>query len=346
MVLLYQIVAFTATSILSVISNALVILVVGFTPSLRTATNLILVSLSMADLQFGALYLPMRLSAMFEAPWTKVILYCQIEHGFLLLNQSASMLNVTLMALDRYASLYYPFVYQRLTEKKWLKALMIGAIWFVCIFYAFSPALGIGSSNLKGNRQKTGTCGFHESMDDKYLFFSTIFIFLASLVVVTWLHIKTFMLARRHMINIAAHNINTNCIGAEEIERPTQVTEAWTDDPSFIATSYNSASDHDGVKRKQKKRNQLLAMEIKALKVIATVIIFLYICWLPIILVRIIYATCKFSCDILTFQRVAIVINFANSFLNPVIYFSRYSGYREALKRLFKRFKHSCFSDT
>ena len=72
---------------------------------LRTATNYLIVSLSVADLLIGMVVMPFAISLeMREGHWTYGNVWCDVWHSFDVLASTASILNLSVVSLDRSVS--------------------------------------------------------------------------------------------------------------------------------------------------------------------------------------------------------------------------------------------------
>ena len=193
--------------ILIITGNLLVITTVTFTRSLHSTSNLLIASLSVADLCVGLLTVPFRVSEIFKAHWTTTIEYCRISHGLVLFNLSASMFHITVIAIDRYLAAFHPFKYNAVSNNKRSIWLGIALTWLISILIAFLPAMGLGASSLSGERKLSGICIFAETLHSNYLLVYACCIFFGSFMVVTLLYGRIFILAREHIKKIAALDV-------------------------------------------------------------------------------------------------------------------------------------------
>ena len=195
-------------SLLTVLGNGLVIFTIAITPSLQTVSNMIVVSLGCADLSVGLFVLPLRMSEVLQASLSTTIEYCRFSHGFSLLNLSASVFSITILAIDRFLAINYPFKYQRLAENKKICVIVIITVWVTAIVIAFLPVMGPGAGKNSGKRRLEGLCIFSETLDGKYLLFYSALMVFVSFLIITVLYIKIFIVARRHVQRIAILHID------------------------------------------------------------------------------------------------------------------------------------------
>ena len=99
-----------------IIGNLLVIIAIFFEYSLQCVQNWFVASLALADLAVGVLIMPFSLSQEVVGYWLFGEAWCQIHQSLDVLFCTASILNITLISLDRYWSItsavkvYYMFI--------------------------------------------------------------------------------------------------------------------------------------------------------------------------------------------------------------------------------------------
>ena len=88
-----------------IIGNLLVIIAIFFEYSLQCVQNWFVASLALADLAVGVLIMPFSLSQEVVGYWLFGEAWCQIHQSLDVLFCTASILNITLISLDRYWSI-------------------------------------------------------------------------------------------------------------------------------------------------------------------------------------------------------------------------------------------------
>lgn len=128
-VLLYTLLSFLA--VLTVALNLLVVLSISHFKQLHTPTNLLLLSLAIADLLVGLLVMPVETVRITEPCWIMGELMCALSYivGFTL--TSASVGNMVLISADRYVAICYPLQYSRRITRSRVEVT-------VCLCWAFS----------------------------------------------------------------------------------------------------------------------------------------------------------------------------------------------------------------
>ena len=88
-----------------IVGNLLVIIAIFFEYSLQCVQNWFVASLALADLAIGVLIMPFSLSQEVVGYWLFGEAWCQIHQALDVLLCTASILNITLISLDRYWSI-------------------------------------------------------------------------------------------------------------------------------------------------------------------------------------------------------------------------------------------------
>ncbi|XP_019644432.1 PREDICTED: beta-2 adrenergic receptor-like isoform X1 [Branchiostoma belcheri] len=123
--------------LLTVIGNVLVILAVTCHRKLRTVTNFLIVSLACADLSVGITVLPFAATNDILGYWPFGG-YCDVWVSFDVLNSTASILNLVVIAFDRFLAITAPFTYHtRMTERT--AGILIATVWGISLVMSFLP---------------------------------------------------------------------------------------------------------------------------------------------------------------------------------------------------------------
>ncbi|XP_022781903.1 histamine H2 receptor-like [Stylophora pistillata] len=99
--------------VLIIASNIVVIALVFWKESLRTLTNIILVSLAVSDLMSGLVGIPL----LFACPFSKIIYPCIASVLFMRFTTVSTVLHFVLVASDRYAMIIYSMRYNALVTR-------------------------------------------------------------------------------------------------------------------------------------------------------------------------------------------------------------------------------------
>ncbi|XP_072515658.1 trace amine-associated receptor 13c-like [Salminus brasiliensis] len=101
---------------------------------LHTPTNLLLLSLAVADLLVGMFVMPVKIMQLIDSCWYLGKMACSVSEIIIGLSVLASLCNLVFIAVDRYMAISDPLHYcSRVTVLKTSVCIILG--WTLCIFY-------------------------------------------------------------------------------------------------------------------------------------------------------------------------------------------------------------------
>lgn len=178
--------------IITIFGNTLTLVAIISCKSLRTTANLLVISLAISDLTVAVGVMPLSLLKELTPAGTLGHPLCDIWVSLDVLCCTASILNLCVIALDRFWSISYPFSYNdKRTPRRML--MMISAVWVLSTTISIAPLLGWKTPKEK----QFPSC--QVSQDKYYTIFSTFgafFIPMTIMLVVYWL---IFLEARRRI---------------------------------------------------------------------------------------------------------------------------------------------------
>uniref|UniRef100_A0A671S8W3 G-protein coupled receptors family 1 profile domain-containing protein n=1 Tax=Sinocyclocheilus anshuiensis TaxID=1608454 RepID=A0A671S8W3_9TELE len=125
---------FSLLSACTVFLNLLVIISISHFKKLHTPTNLIILSLAVADLLIGLIIMPVDAIKLIKTCWYFGDTYCGLFVITLGLLLSTSLSNLVLIAVDRYVAVCHPLQYpQKITTTKTLISICVS--WCCCSLY-------------------------------------------------------------------------------------------------------------------------------------------------------------------------------------------------------------------
>uniref|UniRef100_A0A8C1URX6 G-protein coupled receptors family 1 profile domain-containing protein n=1 Tax=Cyprinus carpio TaxID=7962 RepID=A0A8C1URX6_CYPCA len=137
----------------TVFLNLLVIISISHFKKLHTPTNLIILSLAVADLLIG-LVMPIEATRLIEMCWYFGDTFCGLYSIFMCMLLSASLSNLVLIAADRYVAVCHPLLYpQKITMTKTLISICL--IWACSSTYNTSFVISNGYFDIP---RKTHMC--------------------------------------------------------------------------------------------------------------------------------------------------------------------------------------------
>ncbi|XP_073771291.1 trace amine-associated receptor 13c-like [Danio rerio] len=145
---------FSLLSAWTVFLNLLVIISISHFKKLHTPTNMIILSLAVADLLVGLVVMPVEAIKLTETCWYFGDTLCDLFMIIMGLTVSASLCNLVIIAVDRYVAVCHPLIYpQKITSTKIL--ISISLCWFCSLTY--NAGYFISGRYFKIN-QSPGTC--------------------------------------------------------------------------------------------------------------------------------------------------------------------------------------------
>ncbi|NP_001076562.1 trace amine associated receptor 14h [Danio rerio] len=201
-VILY--VAAAAVALLTVCGNLLVIISVSHFKQLHTPANILILSLAASDLLVGVFVIPLYLSWIIESCWTSGLLMCSIFKFVNFQATSVSVHTVSLIAVDRFLALSFPFFY---SEKISLNVNCIAAL----LNWLFSLIYNVTLLYVNGNFTDVvcpGVCvsvvGVVSSIVDLLL----VFVMPCILIIILYTHV--FVIAKKHATAIRALQVHNS----------------------------------------------------------------------------------------------------------------------------------------
>ena len=137
-----QSIIFLILNIAAFVGNLLVCLAIYRNPSLRTVTNNFILSLALTDLLMAVVVMPVYTVSSLLDRWIGGEVFSQIISCCALLAGNTSVLNVTLLAINRYFRVVRPQMYRNIYSKK-SSAMMAVVTWVVTlVLFGSFPLLG------------------------------------------------------------------------------------------------------------------------------------------------------------------------------------------------------------
>uniref|UniRef100_A0A8C7DLK8 G-protein coupled receptors family 1 profile domain-containing protein n=1 Tax=Oncorhynchus kisutch TaxID=8019 RepID=A0A8C7DLK8_ONCKI len=125
---------FSLISAVTVFLNLLVIISISHFKQLHTTTNLLILSLAVADLLVGLIVIPVTTVALMESCWGFGKYFCVFQIYITFLCSSLSLGNLVLISIDRYVAVCDPLLYHsKITTTRMICCIFI--TWCCCIIY-------------------------------------------------------------------------------------------------------------------------------------------------------------------------------------------------------------------
>ncbi|KFW11789.1 5-hydroxytryptamine receptor 5A, partial [Fulmarus glacialis] len=243
---------------------------------------------------------------------------CQVWISFDVLCCTASIWNVTAIALDRYWSITRHLEYT-LRIRRRISNIMIALTWALSAFISLAPLLfGWGETYSEDSEE----C--QVSQEPSYTIFSTFGAFYLPLCVVLFVYWKIYKAAKFRIGSRQSNSITPITPEALEVKEAAQ-------QPQMVFTVRHATVTFqtDGDTWREQK-------EKKAALMVGILIGVFVLCWIPFFITELINPLC--SCDIPPiWKSIFLWLGYSNSFFNPLIYTAFNKNYNNAFRNLFFR---------
>ncbi|XP_056620933.1 trace amine-associated receptor 13c-like [Triplophysa dalaica] len=277
--------------IVTILGNSVVIISIAHFRQLQTPTNILVMSLALADLLLGVMVMPLSIIRSVTGCWYYGDAVCLLHSSFDLFLTSVSILHLVCIAFDRYQAVCHPLQYPtRVTIPiAWIMVLLS---W--CMIALYSYGLLYSKANVEGmdeflkSRYCVGSCSLY--FNALWSVLDTLITFFLPCCVMIGLYVRIFVVAQKHLKEIGESNLR----------------------------------EHES-KLKGSQRS-----ERKAAKTLGVVVGAFILCWLPFFVNSLIDPYINFSTPPVLFE-VFVWLGYLNSALNPVIYGLFYPWFRKTL---------------
>lgn len=280
----------------TLLGNGLVVGAIVSFPRLRSVTNYFVGSLAVADLAVAVLVLPHSVLYGIWGRWTFGWAMCYFWMSCDVMCCTASILNLCVIAVDRYLAITEPLTYPGRFPSRH-PGLVIAGVWACSAAISFGPIFaGWFADATVRLYEDSPDCGLH--VNQVYAVVSSMTSFYCPLVVMVIVYTRIFSIARRQSKEIV------------KLEK------------SLDRNGYRS---HAQVRRNFR--------DLKAIKTLGTLMGLFCISWLPFFVVYIVRPFC--GCHISKHLDQTITwFGYCNSFFNPCVYALINRDFRVAYRRL------------
>lgn len=342
-----------ALILFTIIGNCLVCISVGIVKRLQTPSNLLIVSLAVADLLVAILVMPLSATLQIFQAWVLGPSVCSIWTTTDVLLCTASILNLCMISVDRYLVITRPFQYaMKRTPKR--MAIMIFFVWAVSAVVSIPPVLGWQKDHAPYQ------CSISE--DIGYQIYATLCAFYLPLIVMIFVYFKIWLVSSRIAKAEARSKVGSFDkdealqLGGRTSNEMLQLGRASRDSDAsqFLPNGsllgvkgqqHNGSGDGDdasleilhksteGCERLRRRRFTIRSLipratsrlssskERKATKTLGIIMGCFTLCWLPFFILALVKTFCGEACVVpIWLDSILWWLGYANSFLNPVIY--------------------------
>ncbi|KAM5255192.1 5-hydroxytryptamine receptor 5A [Ctenodactylus gundi] len=283
----------------------------------RVPHNLV-ASMAISDVLVAALVMPLSLvHELSGRRWQLGRRLCQVWVACDVLCCTASIWNVTAIALDRYWSITRHLDYT-LRARKRVSNVMIALTWALSAAISLAPLLfGWGETYV----ERAGQC--QVSREPSYTVFSTVGAFYLPLCVVLFVYWKIYKAAK---LRVGSRKTNR----VSPVPEPVQVKD--TGQPHMVFTARPAAVTFQMTEgatwREQRERRAAL--------MVGVLIGVFALCWVPFFVTELLGPLCAWDTPAL-WKSVFLWLGYSNSLFNPLVYTAFNRSYSSALRSCFSR---------
>ncbi|XP_050995387.1 trace amine-associated receptor 13c-like [Labeo rohita] len=276
---------------MTILGNLVVIISIAHFKQLQTPTNILVMSLALADLLLGLVVMPFSMIRSVDGCWYYGDAFCLLHSTFDLFLTSVSIFHLIFIAIDRHQAVCYPLQYPtRITiPVAWV---MVMISWSMAALYSYG--LVYSKANVEGMDEFIesiyclGSCALH--FNALWSVLDTLLTFFLPCSVMIGLYARIFVVAKKHIRIIGEANQHEN--------------------ENMFKTSRRS--------------------ERKAAKTLGVVVGAFILCWLPFFINSIMDPYINFSTPFILFDAFG-WLGYMNSTINPIIYGLFYPWFRKTL---------------
>ena len=290
----------------SVIGNITLFVIFTRKSTLRTISNGFLLNLAFADLLVSVLNMPITVVTIIEQEWIFGETACVFLGFTTMLSFVSSVMSLAMIAINRYYYVVrwrtYPAIFTR------IKSVMFGAaVWLISSLISLPPLFGWAEYRFIPGKSY---CFVFWPSDVYYMYFMLTICFFGPLIAVSLSYFYIFKFTREAKRRVHQHRNTT---------KPHEEADPAND--------------------RNKKRFRMSREEIKITNTLLIVVACFVICWAPFAITMFIDVyyprPLPRTIDIST-----LLLGYANSMCNPVVYGVRNQTFRSELTRQFR----ACFS--
>ncbi|XP_053608665.1 G-protein coupled receptor moody-like [Plodia interpunctella] len=350
--------------------NLITIIALARCKKVHNATALFIINLSLSDLLFCCLELPMAATTFWAKSWVFGITMCRVfpmaKYGLV----AVSLFSITAITINRYIIISHPMLYTKIYTKRNL-ILMVMAIWLFCIsamIPMWTEAWGRFSLD-----PKIGSCtiikDIHDRSPKKYLF---VIAFVIPGLTITFCYARIFFIVKRvtkrshssynvnrcvtESIAIDINSARTSTLANIKISNPKMyirhlqclsTPSSENSSCSGVETPENDiesdlnrkrTSTIDKIRKAFINRRPTLSpkpnlptrKDKKLRTMIVAIMLAFFLCHLPISLIKIFFEFTNHT----SLKIVSYVLIFLTTCVNPIIYVVMSNEYRQAYKDL------------
>ena len=237
------IIACTLIILGTIVGNVLVCIAVSIVKKLQTPSNLLIVSLAVADLLVAIAVMPLALVYKLMGVWRLGQELCDMWTSLDVLLCTASILNLCMISVDRYFVITRPFDYA-MKRTPALMALMIVSVWILSALISIPPLFGWKSDI------KEDACELSQAIS--YQFYATIGAFYLPLTVMIIIYYRIYAVSAR----IHKKEMQTTPNEPKHLKNSSSFNSTTTGPLNTISGTKAASSVDAAVRSQRKKRKE------------------------------------------------------------------------------------------
>ncbi|XP_056620923.1 trace amine-associated receptor 13c-like [Triplophysa dalaica] len=200
-----------SATIVTILGNSVVIISIAHFKQLQTPTNILVMSLALADLLLGVMVMPLAVVRFVSGCWYYGDAVCLLHSSFDLFLTSVSIFHLIFIAIDRYQAVCHPLQYptQVTIPIAWVMVLLS---WSLAALYSYG--LLYSKANIEGLDEFLasvyciGGCTLY--FNALWSVLDTLFTFFVPCSVMIGLYARIFVVAKKHVRNIGDQHEHEN----------------------------------------------------------------------------------------------------------------------------------------
>ncbi|XP_043921695.1 histamine H3 receptor-like [Protopterus annectens] len=355
--------------LVTVISNAIVILVFIIDKRLWTSSNLFFLNLAICDFIVGILLVPLYVPYVLTGRWAFGKDICKLWLTISCTNSVASVYTVVLISYDRFHSVTKAVSFRAEQKNVYYASLKIAVLWALS-FLLYSPAIILWDIIVGKSVVLNGKCYPEFFSVSEFMLICSVFDFVTPLLCILFFNIRIYWnIMKRERNRMAmlsqgsSKSLSDNVGSVSFVETGKSSPNTQTHLSSEEVRDKSTLTGRDKISRGIKKAVQSkvskhsrsaikmaqqrktgtyqndatglkLSKDKKVVKALATIVSVFIICWTPSPILIFIQAACSSLYIHPIWNVIASWALWINSLINPVLYPLCHSHFRKALTKL------------
>ncbi|XP_030037427.2 G-protein coupled receptor moody [Manduca sexta] len=318
--------------IIGVPGNLITVISLKRFKQVQNATAIFIINLSVADLLFCALVLPMVMFSYWTHSWVHGKVLCRLFPLFNYTLVIVSLYNIVAIAIIRYVIVCHPMKYHKIYTKRNIR-IMLAALWIFSVGFISLPFFEIWGQ--MGLDPKAGSCTIIPDKNNgnpkKTIVSSSIII---AFVTIFLCYIRILMVVKKSALRIKSHNnTNTANVSSDESTDSSNNTDVSDIAETDAANEQPQMPQFTFQQGNEMKKKLLPTKKDKKLRTMVLVImICLFVCYFPMTLTKMLYSHVD---TYPVFNIISYILIYAAPCINPVLYVFMSKEFRQAYKSLF-----------